>query len=55
MNIAMLLDQVEHAAFYPLAPHFSVMDTRKPFTVSSNLTIPAPAISTIANWMHEFE
>lgn len=55
MNIAMLLDHVEHEAFAPLAPHFSVMDLRKPFTVSNNLKIQGPVISTIANWMHEHE
>jgi hypothetical protein len=55
MNCELILDSKEHDAFNKLAPHFGLLDTHKPFNVSSNVALPKPVISTIVSWMHEFE
>ncbi len=34
-----------------LAPHTGVIDIAVPRKISSNVTIPAPAASTIGNWI----
>lgn len=52
INFMLHLDNEMAEALYPLSPHMSVFDLREPRKVSSNLSMPKPVVSTIANWMH---
>lgn len=52
MNLTLLTDDHMAEQFEELAPHKNVFDMNEPLKVSSNLTIPAPVMSTVANWMH---
>lgn len=52
MNAKLNVDGVERDYFSRLAPHLNVMDTSKPFDVSKIVSLPAPTVATIANWLH---
>lgn len=35
-----------------LAPHLGVLDLKKPRTLSKNIVIPPPVVTTISSWVH---
>lgn len=49
----LILDDVHYNALQRLAPHHGVLDLKKPRTLSNNILIPAPVISTMSSWVHE--
>ncbi len=51
LNGTLILDNYEDDRFMALAPHTGVIDIAVPRKISSNVTIPAPAASTIGNWI----
>jgi len=52
LNLELIIDAQEHEDFKALAPHFNVPDHKSPFTISKNVGLTDPTVSTIANWMH---
>jgi len=55
LNGIVVLDRHMYAALSRLAPHVAILDTRTPRTLSKNVIIPAPVISTTIAWLHEGE
>ena len=49
----LILDRKMYERLSRLEPKFYAFDTGAPNRISGNLKLPAPVISTIANWMHE--
>lgn len=47
-----ILDEKQLEYFKRLSPHLYALDTGKPRRASGNLKLPAPAMSTIANYLH---
>lgn len=52
LNVLLILDEVMAGQLDRLAPHLSALDLGKPYSISSNLKIPAPALTTMGHWMH---
>lgn len=46
----LILDRDMRKKFARLAPYLGAMDLKKPWTVSKNLSIPGPILSTINSW-----
>lgn len=55
INFTLSLDYKTEKALEPLAPHKSTFDLNSPRKVSSNLSMPKPAIATQANWLEAGE
>jgi hypothetical protein len=53
LNGMIILDTRMFDKLERLAPHHGVQDLRKPRTLSKNIKIPAPVITTIGAWVHE--
>jgi hypothetical protein len=53
MNLMLILDQDMHDKLSRLAPHLYALDLGEPRRISSNLQLPGPVVSTIANWLYE--
>lgn len=53
LNLMLILDRKMYKRLSRLEPKFYAFDTGEPNRISGNLKLPAPVISTIANWMHE--
>lgn len=47
----LILDREKHDQLSRLAPHLGAMDLEEPWRLSNNLAMPAPVVSTIANWL----
>jgi hypothetical protein len=54
LNGTLSIDNYTADELESLAPHKSVFDLNSPRSVSKNLSIPKPVVSTIANWMHSW-
>lgn len=52
LNGMLILDNDMYQKLQRLAPHHGVLDLKKPRTLSNNIQIPAPVISTISDWVH---
>jgi hypothetical protein len=50
LNLMLILDRDMRKKFARLAPYLGAMDLKKPWTVSKNLSIPGPILSTINSW-----
>lgn len=48
-----MLDNLLTDEFKSFAPFYNIPDTSKPYSVSGNLTLLAPANSTIANYLSD--
>jgi hypothetical protein len=55
MNLWLIPDHATHRRLSRLAPHLTALDLNEPRRISGNLALPAPAVSTIANWMYHPE
>lgn len=55
MNLWLIPDHVTHRRLSRLAPHLCALDLNEPRRISGNLSMPAPAVATIANWMYHPE
>lgn len=53
LNGMLILDNDFAEKMERFAPHLSVLDLRKPRTISKAVTIPAPAVVTMSNWLAE--
>lgn len=52
LNFMLTLDNKLGDATDDLAPYKSAHDSEKPYTISGDLSVPKPVVSTISNWMH---
>lgn len=52
MNLMLVLDETMYQRLSRLAPHLYALDLGEPRRISSNLQLPGPVVSTIANWMY---
>lgn len=52
LNGTLSVDQYIAKKMENLAPHKSAFDLSSPRTISRNLAIPNPVVSTIASWVH---
>lgn len=52
LNGMLILDRRMYERMKALEPHTGVLDLDTPRTLSSNIQIPAPTVSTISNWVH---
>ena len=52
MAFALILDHKLGDALNTLKPHFSAFNLNDPFTISSDLGMPKPAIATIGNYLY---
>lgn len=50
MNLTLILDRHMRERMQRLAPYLGVMSFKQPWTVSSNIKLPAPVITTINAW-----
>lgn len=50
MNLTLILDRHMREHMKRLAPYLGVMSFKQPWTVSSNIKLPAPVITTINAW-----
>jgi hypothetical protein len=50
LNFTLCIDQDMEKGLAFLAPHLSAFSLKAPRTISENLSMPKPAVSTIANW-----
>lgn len=55
LNGILVLDRKMYEHLSRLAPHLGVLDIKKPRTLSKNIILPAPVITTISAWVHEDE
>lgn len=53
LNVKLITDNVMLDLVAPLAPHFGVMDLDVPRSVSPNIALPKPLISTLDHWYFE--
>lgn len=53
LNFTPMLDNLVENEFKSFAPFYNIPDTSKPYSVSGNLTLLAPANSTIANYLSD--
>ena len=53
LNLSLILDDKLYQSAKRLQPHLGVLDLRSPRTLSKNIMIPAPVITTISGWVHE--
>lgn len=53
LNFMLSLDNFMADAWYPLEPHFTIMEFTDPFENSGNMAKPKPVISSISNWMNK--
>lgn len=53
LNGLIILDEVMYQNLQRLAPHLGVLDLQRPRTLSKNIALPAPVLSTISNWMYD--
>jgi hypothetical protein len=53
LNGQLALDHKTSDALSRMDPHLGVMDLNRPFTVSRNIALPAPTLSTIGAWILE--
>lgn len=51
LNIILIPDKRIYERVKRLEPHLTALDLRKPRAISSNLSMPAPVITTISNWL----
>lgn len=49
----LVIDDYTYQRVELLSPHYSLYDATKPRAISSKMNLPAPLISTIANWYNE--
>lgn len=52
LNGIVILDEKTLLKLDPLAPHNGVLDLRNPRAISGHVSLPAPIIATIANFIH---
>lgn len=52
MNLLMATDNYMREQFSALQTHKSVYDYNRPFKLNDAISLPAPILSTVANWMH---
>jgi hypothetical protein len=50
--LIIILDKRQMVAMERLEPHLGVMDVKKPRTVSNNIGLPSPPLTTMVNWLH---
>jgi hypothetical protein len=50
MNLTLILDKHTRTKMERLAPYLGVMDLKRPWTISGNIKLPAPVITTINAW-----
>lgn len=53
LNFTILLDAMMANEFKTLQPHFNVSDLSKPYAVSGNLSLLAPATSILSNYLYK--
>jgi hypothetical protein len=53
LNATLSIDLITAEELQKLAPHMGAFTLDKPYTVSKNISIPAPVVATIANWMEK--
>jgi len=53
LNIILILDKDMHDKLSRLQPHLGTLDLNRPRRISSNLSMPAPVLSTICNWLEQ--
>ena len=51
-NIYLILDKELHAHYQKLEPHLSIIDLRKPWSVSNAVSLASPQLATLCNWLH---
>lgn len=51
LNFMLSLDNYMADAWYPLEPHFTVMEFTDPYESSGNTASPKPVVSSISNWL----
>lgn len=55
LNFTLLGDGLLANEFKTLKPHYNIPDLSKPFSISGNLTLLAPANSILANYLSDYE
>lgn len=55
LNLLLILDWKMHQKLMGFSPWMSAIDTTRPRSVSRNLLLPAPMVSTLLNWMFKGE
>lgn len=53
LNIILILDRYMHDKLSRLQPHLGTLDLNRPKSISSNLSMPAPVLSTLCNWLNQ--
>ena len=53
LNGMLILDQNMKKKLQRFAPHLGVLDLDKPRSISKNIVLHSPTLSTISNWMYE--
>ena len=53
LNGMLILDRAMYHQLKRLEPHLGVLDLKRPRTLSKNIALPPPIVSTIAGWMYE--
>jgi len=51
LNVILILDKDMYDKLQRLAPHLGVLDLMAPRTISNNVKLPGPVVSTIADWL----
>ena len=50
LNVMLAIDEKLGDLWEPLDPHYNVFEANTPRAISSNVALPKPVVSTIANW-----
>ena len=53
LNGMLILDEEMNKSLKRLAPHLGVLDLDKPRSISKNIVLHSPVLSTISNWMYD--
>ena len=53
LNGMIILDHDMYCRMQRFAPHLGVLDLDRPRSISKNIVIPPPVLSTISNWMYK--
>jgi len=51
LNVILILDKDMYDKLQRLSPHLGVLDLMAPRTISNNVKLPGPVVSTIADWL----
>ena len=53
LNGMLILDEEMNESLKRLSPHLGVLDTDKPRSISKNIVLHSPPLTTIRNWMYK--